>query len=100
MLCLSIDNDHSSVFSSNNDIIMTESVNIDSDETSSTSEPSNTDTKKSGEKNKEMEENNEDIIELITTNKYIENKLTFGYQMIDKDESITRISFKTSMDLN
>ena len=79
---------------------MTESVNIDSDETSSTSEPSNTDTEKSGEKNKEMEENNEDIIELITTNKYIENKLTFGYQMIDKDESITRISFKTSMDLN
>ena len=34
---------------------MTESVNIDSDETSSTSEPSNTDTEKSGEKNKEME---------------------------------------------
>ena len=55
MLCLSIDNDHSSVFSSNNDIIMTESVNIDSDETSSTSELSNTDTEKSGEKNKEME---------------------------------------------
>ena len=46
MLCLSIDNVHSSVFSKNNDTIIIETENINSDKTSSASEPSNTETDK------------------------------------------------------
>ena len=72
MLWLTFDNNHSSVFSNNNDTIMTESVNIYSDETSSASVPSNTDTEKQGETNKEIDEDNENIIGLMTINKYIE----------------------------
>ena len=33
-------------------------------------------------------------IEPINNNKYVENNLTFGDKMIDKDESITRILFQ------
>lgn len=46
MICLSIDNNHSSVFSNNNDTTMVETENIKSDQTSNATETSNTDNEK------------------------------------------------------
>ena len=91
MICYSIHTEHSSEFSINNDSIETEFVHVESNETLSTSKLSNNKKKnQKGEKNTTLQENEGDIKQLINDNKYVENNLIFGDQMIDKDGSITR----------